>query len=265
MLLSKKYNAENQFEIGVDEAGRGPLFGRLYVAAVLLPEDPELFNHTDIKDSKKIKNKKKMLALSEYIKTNAAAWAIHFIEHDQIDKINIRQAVFQGMHECIRQIIQQKNILPVSQKTFLLIDGNDFKPYSLFDGETERLFTIPYETVEGGDNTYMAIAAASILAKCARDQYIEELCIRFPELSNRYSLHKNMGYGTKLHLEGIEKYGISQWHRQTYGRCKSVSINRIETSEESPLNPIGLLEGVSMNPVGLPVENLTENDVANIN
>lgn len=238
MLLSKKYNAENQFEIGVDEAGRGPLFGRLYVAAVLLPEDPELFNQADIKDSKKIKNKKKMQALSEYIKTNAAAWAIHFIEHDQIDKINIRQAVFQGMHECIRQIIQHKNIRPVSQKTFLIIDGNDFKPYSLFDSEAERLITLPYETVEGGDNTYMAIAAASILAKCARDQYIEELCSTYPELSNRYSLHKNMGYGTKLHLEGIEKYGITQWHRQTYGRCKS-----------SPMNPIGLLEGSSINKV----------------
>ena len=217
-MLSLKYNTENQFEIGIDEAGRGPLFGRLYVAAVVLPEDSTLFNRPDIKDSKKIKNKTKMNMLSDYIKENAASWAIHYIEHDVIDKINIRQAVFQGMHECIKQICLKMNIHPMQNKTFLLVDGNDFKPYSVFENDT--LYTIPYETIEGGDNKYTAIAAASILAKCARDNYIHELCENNPKLCEQYNIHNNMGYGTKAHLEGILEYGVTQWHRISYARCK---------------------------------------------
>jgi len=227
MSLSELYNPENKYEIGVDEAGRGPLFGRLYVAAVILPEGG--FDNPGIKDSKKIKSKKKMTELSAFIKKESKAWAIHYIEHDVIDKINIRQAVFQGMHECIRQCILNCNhgrgIDVFKEKTFLLIDGNDFKPYSVF--KDDRLMTIPYETIEGGDNQLQAIAAASILAKCARDQYIEELCQTYPELSRRYNLDKNMGYGTKAHLEGILEHGITQWHRSTYGRCKEARLNPV--------------------------------------
>lgn len=219
-MLQTKYNPENKYEIGVDEAGRGPLFGRLYVAAVILPEGG--LDNPQIKDSKKIKSKKKMTALAEFIKTNAKAWAIHYIEHDVIDKINIRQAVFQGMHECIRQITADIN--PFQEKVFLLIDGNDFKPYSLYDNTTETLMTIPHETVEGGDNTYQAIAAASILAKSARDEYIEQLCQTYPELSQRYHLEKNMGYGTAAHLAGIVEHGVTQWHRRTYARCKEARL-----------------------------------------
>lgn len=222
------YDTENEFEIGIDEAGRGPLFGRLYVAAVVLPEDQtHLSNNPNIKDSKKIKNKKKMNQLSEFIKTHAAAWAIHYIEHDVIDTINIRQAVFQGMHECIRQITNTLQINPVLTKTFLLVDGNDFKPYTIFDNDSDRLFTVPHETIEGGDNKYIAIAAASILAKCARDNYIDELCALMPELSDRYSIHTNMGYGTKAHLDGIVKHGITQWHRKSYARCNGSQYNPI--------------------------------------
>ena len=227
MSLAQLYNPENKYEIGVDEAGRGPLFGRLYVAAVILPEGG--FDNPGIKDSKKIKSKKKMTDLSAFIKKESRAWVIHYIEHDVIDKINIRQAVFQGMHECIRQCILNCNdgrgIDVFKEKTFLLIDGNDFKPYSVF--KDDRLMTIPYETIEGGDNQLQAIAAASILAKCARDQYIEELCQTYPELSRRYNLDKNMGYGTKAHLEGILEHGITQWHRSTYGRCKEARLNPV--------------------------------------
>ena len=222
-MLSPCYSAENTFEIGVDEAGRGPLFGRLYVAAVVVPACEGGFNNPNIKDSKKIKSKKKIEALSDFIKENARAWAIHSIEHDVIDKINIRQAVFQGMHECIKQCLQK---VPDSkeEKVFLLIDGNDFKPYSMFDNTNDRLTTLPFETIEGGDNKYQAIAAASILAKCARDNYIAELCSQHPALSERYSIEKNMGYGTKAHLEGIVKHGITQWHRRTYARCKEATL-----------------------------------------
>ena len=226
-MLSLKYNVENKFEIGIDEAGRGPLFGRLYVAAVVLPEDATLFNNPNIKDSKKIKNKKKMNEISEYIKHNSAAWAIHYIDHDIIDKINIRQAVLQGMHECINKIINSLEINPITTKTFLLVDGNDFKPYNIFNNDTDTLFTIPHETIEGGDNKFVAIAAASILAKCAHDNYIHELCENNPKLCEQYNIHKNMGYGTKAHLDGIEKYGITQWHRKSYARCNGSQYNPI--------------------------------------
>lgn len=233
-MLECVFNDENLFEIGIDEAGRGPLFGRLYVAAVVLPKDKP-FYHKDIKDSKKIKSRKKMLLLSEYIKTNALAYSIQYIEHSEIDAINIRQAVFKAAHKCIKSVydtIEQMDhsvsIDPnIKNKYFIIMDGNDFIPYVDLDKTKNNMTSIPHDTIEGGDNKYMAIAAASILAKNERDTYIEELCKLHPELSQRYSLEKNMGYGTKLHLEGIAQYGISQWHRRTYGRCRDALYSPI--------------------------------------
>jgi len=213
------YSTENRFEVGVDEAGRGPLFGRLYVAAVILPEGG--FNNPAIKDSKKIKSKKKITELSEYIKANAYAWSIAHIEHTVIDEINILQAVYRGMHECIRECISKIDVF--ENRTCLLIDGNSFKPLSVFDKDTDRLMTLDYQTIEGGDNKYQAIAAASILAKQARDQWVEDLCKEHPALVERYSLDKNMGYGTKAHLSGIADHGITQWHRRTFGCCKTAT------------------------------------------
>lgn len=247
-MLENTYNEENLFEIGIDEAGRGPLFGRLYVAAVVLPKDRP-FYHKDIKDSKKIKSKKKMALLSEYIKSNALAYSIQYIEHSEIDAINIRQSVFKAAHQCIKSIHNtieemediglpeisngemstkiEESCPKIKNKYFIIMDGNDFIPYLNFDKTTNSMTTIPHDTIEGGDNKYMAIAAASILAKCERDTYIEELCKKHPELSQRYSLEKNMGYGTKRHLEGIAEHGISQWHRRTYGRCKEAVYSPI--------------------------------------
>jgi ribonuclease HII len=110
---------------------------------------------------------------------------------------------------------------------FFQMDGNDFIPYTDFDKTVDRMISIPHDTIEGGDNKLVAIAAASILAKDSRDTYMEELCKEYPELITRYGLEKNMGYGTKLHIDGIKQYGITEYHRRTYGLCK---IN--------PLNPI---------------------------
>lgn len=235
-MLENTYNQENLFEIGIDEAGRGPLFGRLYVAAVVLPKDRP-FYHKDIKDSKKIKSKQKMRMLSEYIKSNALAYSIQYIEHSEIDAINIRQSVFKAAHKCIKSVydtIEQMGDFglqdcsnAVKNKYFIIMDGNDFIPYVDFDKDTNSMTTISHDTIEGGDNKYMAIASASILAKCERDSYIEELCKKHPELSQRYSLEKNMGYGTKRHLEGILEHGISQWHRRSYGRCKDALYSPI--------------------------------------
>jgi len=262
-VLSNQYQSDPFiYEIGIDEAGRGPLFGRLYVAAVILPkvgENQEVFYHKDIKDSKKIKSKKKMTAVSEYIKTNALAYSIQYIEHSEIDEINIRQAVFRAAHRCIKEVYDcvlhqssfnmppkgaEMNGLEQSlctskmckdlekmnkeyPKFHILMDGNDFIPYTMYEKEEERLLTIPYDTIEGGDNKYMAIAAASILAKDARDKYIADLCLEKPALVQRYALDKNMGYGTRKHLDGILEYGITQFHRRTYGQCKVAKINEI--------------------------------------
>ena len=216
-------NMDNDFEIGIDEAGRGPMFGRLYVAAVVLPKDGSFF-HKDIKDSKKIKSVKKMKECFEYITQNSLYYAIHYIEHDVIDNINIRQAVFQGMHECIKQIYER---LDTKSRIHLLVDGNDFKPYTFFNEREQDFTTLSYETVEGGDNIYMAIAAASILAKYSRDEYIRDLCENYPDLVSKYSINTNMGYGTQKHLEGIHNYGITQWHRTTYGACKGKSLHMV--------------------------------------
>jgi ribonuclease HII len=210
------------YEIGIDEAGRGPMFGRLYVAGVVIPKDGS-FDATGIKDSKKITSVKKRGELFAYIQSHALAYHIQFVEHETIDKINIRQAVLQAMKECVKQIsatLKNKNRL-------LLIDGDDFPPYMEFDETTQTLQQVPHETVVGGDNKFVSIAAASILAKVARDNYILELCSRFPRLQI-YGLHTNMGYGTKLHLDAIKTHGLTPWHRRTYGCCKETDVKEEE-------------------------------------
>ena len=218
------------FEIGVDEVGRGPLFGRVYTAAVILPKD-DSFNHSMMKDSKKFHSKSKIVEVSNYIKQNAIAWYVSFEDEKIIDEINILQATQQSMHKSIlevrKQFIQQ-NKLKNSEKNSekpdyninLLIDGNYFNPITTINKKTNKLETIPYMCIEGGDNTFSAIAAASILAKVARDEYIVELCTTHPLLDEHYGLLKNKGYGTKKHMDGIKAHGISEFHRKSFGICR---------------------------------------------
>jgi ribonuclease HII len=220
--LARVYDLSNNFEMGIDECARGPLFGRLYVAATILPKNED-FKHDEMKDSKKIKSRTKMRELSDYIKENAIAWHIHYIEADIIDEINIRQAVMKGMKECIKSILSTFD--PKGYETFLVIDGNDFTGYTMYDNDRQMIREIPHTTVEKGDGKYTFIAAASILAKNAHDEYILELCKEYPELIERYGLDSNVGYGTKKHLEGITEYGITQWHRKTYGCCKKAKFS----------------------------------------
>ena len=238
--LSTVFDEINQYEIGIDEAGRGPLFGRLYVAATVLPKS-ELFHHDKMRDSKTIKSRKKIQELATYIKENAIAWHIEYVEADVIDTINIRQAVLMAMHECAKQIIIKLQstapIQPCNANTereyMLLVDGCDFTPHMIFDESIQSMKEIPHETIEGGDNKYTCIAAASILAKNERDTYIEDLCTTYPVLHERYGITKNMGYGTKKHRDGIAEYGITQWHRKTYGLCKTASIQFISSGKSS--------------------------------
>lgn len=227
-LLALCYNENNRFEISLDEVGRGPLFGRVYTAAVVLPRDGS-FNGTDVKDSKKFSSKKKRKEVAEYIRNHALAYHIHYIESDVIDEINILQAVFRAMHECIKQVLLQleTRIENPFKDVFIVVDGDRFKPYCIFDEETESLREIPHTTVEQGDAKYMAVAAASIIAKVAHDEYIEELCQTYPVLAERYQLDKNVGYGTKHHLDGIRTYGITEWHRKSYGLCRDAAYSPI--------------------------------------
>jgi ribonuclease HII len=208
----------NVIEMGIDEAGRGPMFGRVYAGVVILPKD-DSFNHSLMKDSKKFHNKKKLEEAAEYIKANAIAWAVEYEDETKIDEVNILQATQLAMHKGIKSIIKDK-VEANTENTLLLVDGNYFKPYMTLNKTKTKLEKLRYEMIEGGDNKYTAIAAASILAKVERDRYIEELCIQNPELVERYAIDSNKGYGSKKHMDGIKQYGITKWHRRTFGICK---------------------------------------------
>jgi len=209
-------------EIGVDEVGRGPMFGRVYTAAVILPKDNS-FNHTLMKDSKKFHSKKKIDETAEYIKQNCIAWNVSYEDEKTIDSINILQATQKSMHKSIlgaKQKYLDTNPDLSLNKFQLLIDGNYFNPISFLNKQRGIIETMPHICIEGGDNKYTSIAAASILAKVARDEYIEQMCVEYPELIEKYGLDSNKGYGSKQHMEGIKKHGITIWHRRSFGICK---------------------------------------------
>ncbi|NDC83909.1 ribonuclease HII [bacterium] len=230
------YHPDGRWEIGVDEAGRGPLFGRLYVAATILPKDPS-FRHDWMKDSKRFSSHKKIREVAEYIKSNAVAWTVRFCEAEVIDEINIRQAVLKTMRECCADLIERiKERGGDSMEGIrLLIDGNDFPAYTVFDPDTETLVEVESHTVEGGDNQYTCIAAASILAKVARDDWIDELCKEFPCLIEWYGIDRNKGYGTAEHMRGIRERGITNWHRRSYGPCKASTLVDVAFGKASTL------------------------------
>lgn len=229
--LQKKYNISNSsiMEIGIDEAGRGPMFGRVYSAAVILPNNEE-FKYELLKDSKKFTSEKKINEVAEYIKTKALFWSVSYEDEKTIDSINIRQSTLCAMHKAIGELLKQNNNPNINNNEcyYLLVDGNDFKPYTYYCETTNIIKQINHILIEGGDNKFCSIAAASILAKVERDKYIKELCINFPKLNSYYGLLTNKGYGTSKHMEGIKKYGISKWHRITYGCCKDSTINEDE-------------------------------------
>lgn len=190
--------------IGVDEAGRGPLFGRVYAAAVLLHPG---FDTTKVKDSKKFTSEKKRAEAAEYIKANSC-WSVAYVDEGVVDKMNILQATLRCMHTSIHEVLEKTD-----QKVELLVDGNCFKP--LFRLENERMVQVPHTCIEKGDALHPCISAASILAKVARDEYVLEMCDKHPELE-KYGLRKNKGYGTKAHRDAIHEHGLSAWHRKSF-------------------------------------------------
>ena len=195
-----------KIEAGVDEAGRGCLFGPVSIASVVWSNDEE-DNNIVIKDSKKMNHKQKMIAY-DYILDNSIANSHKFIHNDEIDKTNILKSTIRGMHLCLDDITDQLNI------DTILVDGNQFDFY--MDKNDNY---INHECIINGDNKYKSIACASVIAKVRRDNYILELCEEYPELK-KYDIHNNKGYGTAKHLEAIKEYGITKWHRKTFGICK---------------------------------------------
>ncbi|CAA0242623.1 ribonuclease HII [Tenacibaculum maritimum] len=177
-------------EAGTDEAGRGCLAGPVVAAAVILPEN---FYHNILNDSKQLSEKKRK-ELRPCIEKEAIAFAVSFIHEKEVDSLNVLQASITGMHRAISD-------LQISPE-FIIVDGNKFKPYK----------EIPHETIVKGDAKYLSIAAASILAKTYRDDYMEQLHEEFPQ----YNWKQNKGYPTKQHRNVIREFGITQYHRKTF-------------------------------------------------
>lgn len=188
MLLP--YMHENLVEAGCDEAGRGCLAGAVYAAAVILPHD---FRNELLNDSKQLTEKQRY-ALREVVEREALAWAVGVVTPEEIDRINILNASFLAMHRAVDQLKLRPE--------YLLIDGNRFKKYQ----------DVPHTTVVKGDGKYMAIAAASVLAKTYRDDYMNRLAEEYPQ----YDWDSNKGYPTKKHREAIRLYGTTPYHRMSY-------------------------------------------------
>lgn len=188
MLLP--YMHENLVEAGCDEAGRGCLAGAVYAAAVILPHD---FRNELLNDSKQLTEKQRY-ALREVVEREALAWAVGVVTPEEIDRINILNASFLAMHRAVDQLKLRPE--------HLLIDGNRFKKYQ----------NVPHTTVVKGDGKYMAIAAASVLAKTYRDDYMNRLAEEYPQ----YDWDSNKGYPTKKHREAIRLYGTTPYHRMSY-------------------------------------------------
>ncbi len=188
MLLPYLY--EDRLEAGCDEAGRGCLSGSVYAAAVILPKD---FRNEMLNDSKQLTERRRY-ALREIIEREALAWAVGVVTPEEIDRINILNASFLAMHRAIDGL----EVRP----QHLLIDGNRFKPYR----------DLSYSTIVKGDGKYLSIAAASVLAKTYRDDYMNRLHEEHPQ----YDWNHNKGYPTKKHRAAIREYGITPYHRMSY-------------------------------------------------
>lgn len=188
--MLKSYLYKNLVEAGCDEAGRGCLAGPVVAAAVILPKN---FKHDILNDSKKLSEKQRAILKDEII-DSAIAWNVAFIDNIDIDKMNILRASIKAMHNAVEGL--------KAEPQFLLIDGNRFYPYK----------SIKHETIIKGDGKYLSIAAASVLAKTFRDEYMCKIHKEFPE----YGWDKNKGYPTSSHRTAIIKYGITPFHRKSF-------------------------------------------------
>ena len=188
--MLKSHMNKGLIEAGCDEAGRGCLAGSVYAAAVILPED---YVNDALNDSKQLSPKRRYELRAE-IERDAVAWAVGVVTPEEIDEINILNASILAMHRALDHLAVRPEAI--------IVDGNRFKPYRF----------IPYTTVVKGDGKYLSIAAASILAKTYRDDYMDRLALEYPQ----YDWTGNKGYPTRKHREAIAEYGITPYHRKTF-------------------------------------------------
>ena len=188
MLASHYYTGKT--EAGCDEAGRGCLAGSVYAAAVILPED---YHNDLLNDSKQLTDRRRKL-LREVIQHDALAWAVGIVTAEEIDRINILNASILAMHRALDQLMLRPEAV--------IVDGNRFKPYG----------SLPHTTIVKGDGKFLSIAAASILAKTYRDDYMDRLAEEYPQ----YDWHANKGYPTAKHREAIRRYGLTPYHRKSF-------------------------------------------------
>lgn len=200
--MLKPYMMSGIVEAGCDEAGRGPLAGSVFAAAVILPPD---FTDEVLNDSKQLTERQRY-ALREVIEHEAVAWAVAEVTAEEIDRINILQASITGMHRALAAL-KDKQGNPIVPE-HIIVDGNKWKPYVPEGG----LLEVPARTVVKGDATYMSIAAASVLAKTYRDDYMLRLHEQYP----MYGWDENKGYPTAAHYEAIQKYGVTPYHRKSF-------------------------------------------------
>lgn len=194
ITLKESFNDNSEIvEIGIDEAGRGALAGPVSVAACIMPHG---FNHPLIKDSKLLSEGERQEA-RKIVLENAIAYHVVLVSEDQIESTNILRATMQGMYDCLSYLDDHAH-----RFNFILVDGDQFHGYH----------GVPYETIVGGDNKYVSIAAASILAKTTRDNYMKEISTQHPE----YGWGSNKGYGTKQHINAIKEHGKTAHHRYSF-------------------------------------------------
>ena len=212
-ILLKSCHQYKLLEAGCDEAGRGPLAGPVFAAAVILDRD---FNHPLLNDSKQL-DQQTLLELRPVIEAKALAWCVAQCSAVEIDRMNILKAAITAMHRALDGL----KIAP----ELILVDGNRFKPYSRkVEAGGDNLFecsqSIPHLCVVKGDATYASIAAASVLAKTYRDDYMRNMARKYPQ----YGWEHNFGYPTKEHLEAIRKFGICPLHRKTFRGCREIDF-----------------------------------------
>ena len=198
MLLSHYY--EGKVEAGCDEAGRGCLAGSVYAAAVILPDG---YQNPLLNDSKQLSERRRY-ELRDIIQRDAVAWAVGIVTPEEIDRINILNASILAMHRALDQL----KVCPEA----IIVDGNRFRPYCPVVGGISADAPLPHTTIVKGDAKYLSIAAASILAKTYRDDYMNRLAEEYPQ----YDWRSNKGYPTRKHREAIRQYGITPYHRRSY-------------------------------------------------
>lgn len=219
MSYDLRYLQDDKIEAGIDEAGRGALFGRMYVGAVVLPAELDCFFDNgaalnQIKDSKKLTERKRDI-LYDYVKECAVDYSTAWCSAAQIDEQNVLQADLNTMHKALESLI-----VPVQR---VLVDGDSWKPWAN-NPEAEV-----YKIVEG-DSKFLAIAGASILAKVERDRWVQSMCDEHPEWDEQYGLRSNKGYGAAKHMEGLKTHGATNLHRLSFAPCSGGAPKKKQSS-----------------------------------